>query len=370
MNPKERALKIALVYNGISRDMLLEGPLDRTAELDSAQTIETLRQAIASHGHDVELIEADVEAYEKLRRSRAELVFNIAEGTHGEDRESQIPAMLEMLGLPYTGSGPLALALCLHKGKAKEILSWYGIPTPPFRVATCPADLDAFTCPFPLIVKLLHEGSSMGLSYEAVVETQQALARRVEYVTQTYQQPAIVEQFIDGREFTVPVLGNNPPHALPVIEVFFSGPRPITLFQPDDPIILQYAQAHGHQIAEPIAYRLSADRERVWIRTEVGGEIDIPVSLSTSTCPADIPAILTTALQETAIRAFQALECRDWGRIDMRVGADGIPQVLELNPIAGIDPTYWLPRSAAAAGMDYATLIGAIIQAACDRYGL
>jgi D-alanine-D-alanine ligase len=350
--------------------MLLNVPLDRTAELDSAQTIETLRQAIASLGHEVRLIEADVEAYEQLRKSRVELVFNIAEGTHGEDRESQIPAMLEMLSLPYTGSGPLALALCLHKGKAKEILSWHGIPTPPFRVTTRPEDLDGFTCPFPLIVKLLHEGSSMGLSYDAVVETPEALAQRVTYVTQAYRQPAIVEQFIDGREFTVPVLGNHPPQALPVIEVFFSGPRPITLFQPDDPIIRQFARAHGHRIAEPLAYRLSADGERVWLRTEGGGEIDIPVSLTTSVCPADISAELTTALQETAIHAFQALECRDWGRIDMRLGADGRPQVLELNPIAGIDPTYWLPRSAAAAGMDYAALIGAIIQAACDRYGL
>ena len=115
--------------------MLRRAPLERTAELDSAQTIETLRLAIASHGHEVQLIEADVEAYEQLRASRAALAFNIAEGVRGEDRESQIPAMLEMLGLPYTGSGPLALALCLHKGKAKEILSWRGIPTPPFRVA-------------------------------------------------------------------------------------------------------------------------------------------------------------------------------------------------------------------------------------------
>ena len=350
--------------------MLRRAPLERTAELDSAQTIETLRLAIASHGHEVLLIEADIEAYEQLRASRADLVFNIAEGVRGEDRESQIPAMLEMLGLPYTGSGPLALALCLHKGKAKEILSWRGIPTPPFRVAASPADLEGFDCPFPRIVKLLHEGSSMGLSYDAVVDTEEALARRIAYVTQTYGQPAIVEQFIDGREFTVPVLGNDPPRALSVIEVLFSGPRPITLYQPDDPIILRYAHARGRRIAEPLEYRLSEDAERVWIRTKEGGEIDIPVSLSTSVCPAETSAALTAALQATAVRAFQALECRDWGRIDMRVGADGMPQVLELNPIAGIDPTYWLPRSAAAAGMDYEALIGAIIHAACRRYGL
>lgn len=230
--------------------------------------------------------------------------------------------------------------------------------------------LDDFDGRFPLIVKLLHEGSSMGLSYDAVVETPEALAKRVAYVTRTYGQPAIVEQFIDGREFTIPVLGNHPSQALPVIEVFFSGPRPITLFQPDDPIIRRFASAHGHRLADPVEYRLSEDRERILIRTEAGDEVDIPVSLTTSVCPADIPTALADQLQATAVKAFTALECRDWGRVDMRVGADGMPQVLELNPIAGIDPTYWLPRSAAAAGMDYPELIGAIISAAGQRYGL
>jgi len=350
--------------------MLLHAPLDRTAEFDSAQTIETLRAAIATHGHEVVLIEADADAYEQLRASRADLVFNIAEGIRGEDREAQIPAMLEMLGMPYTGSGPLALALGLHKGKTKEILSWHGIPTPAFQVVTCADEIDTTSLTFPLIVKLLHEGSSMGLSYDAVVETHDALADRITSVTHAYAQPVIVESFIDGREFTVPVLGNTPPRALPPVEVLFSGPRPITLFQPDDPIILRLAQAQGQRIAEPVSYRFSPDQALMLLRTEDGGELEIPVSLTTSVCPADIPAELETRLQDTAIRAFQALECRDWGRVDMRVGSDGIPQVLELNPIAGIDPTYWLPRSASAAGMDYATLIRTILDAACQRYGL
>jgi D-alanine-D-alanine ligase len=367
---KESSLKIALVYNGISRDMLLHAPLDRTAEFDSAQTIETLRVAIATHGHEVVLIEADADAYEQLRVSRADLVFNIAEGIRGEDREAQIPAMLEMLGVPYTGSGPLALALGLHKGKTKEILSWHGIPTPTFQVVTCVDEINPTSLTFPLIVKLLHEGSSMGLSYDSVVETQDALADRITAMTQAYAQPVIVESCIDGREFTVPVLGNTPPRALPPGEVLFSGPRPITLFQPDDPISLRLAQAQGQRIAEPMSYRCSPDQAHILLCTEDGDELEIPVSLTTSVCPADIPADLETRLQETALRAFQALECRDWGRVDMRVGSDGIPQVLELNPIAGIDPTYWLPRSALAAGMDYPTLIRTILDAACQRYGL
>ena len=107
-------MKIALVYNGVTRAMLLQEPLDRTAEFDGPQTVATLREAIAVHGHTVTLIEANADAYGRLRTSDVDLVFNVAEGTRGADREAQIPAMLEMLGTPYTGSGPLSLALCLQ----------------------------------------------------------------------------------------------------------------------------------------------------------------------------------------------------------------------------------------------------------------
>jgi D-alanine-D-alanine ligase len=350
--------------------MLVQEPLDRTAELDCPQTIETLRAAIAVKGYEVVLIEADEQAYDRLRTSGVDFVFNIAEGMRGEDREAQIPAMLEMLGIPYTGSGPLTLALCLHKGKTKEILSWHGIPTPAFQVMSQPHEPLANTLHFPLIVKLLHEGSSMGLSYASVVDTPQALAARIAYLIDTYDQPVLVEQFIDGREFTVPVLGNTPPRALPVIEVLFKGPRNITLFQPDEPVIRMLARARGQQLITPVTLRLSQNQEHVLLPTKTGEDLAIPVALTESVCPAAIPPSLAKALQDTALRAFQALECRDWCRVDMRLGADGIPQVLELNPIAGLDPTYWFPRSARAAGMDYPTLIHAILDAARQRYGL
>jgi D-alanine-D-alanine ligase len=363
-------LKIALVYNSIPPRLLLEEPLDRIAEFDCPQTIALLQQAIAVHGHDVMLIEADEDAYQKLRTSGADLVFNIAEGMRGADREAQLPAMLEMLGIPYTGSGPLSLALCLHKGKAKEILAWHGIPTPAFQVMTTPDEPLAASLQFPLIAKLLHEGSSMGLSYRSVVETPQALAERIAYLRRVYQQPVLVEQFIDGQEFTVPVLGNAPPRALPVIEVRFKGPRNITLFQPDDPVIRMLARARGQRLVSPAAFRFSNGQEEVLVRAETGEEVLVPVALTESICPAEISAALTAALQETALRAFRALECRDWCRIDMRLGADGVPHVLELNPIAGLDPTYWFPRSARAAGLDFPMLMRAILEAACQRYGL
>jgi D-alanine-D-alanine ligase len=363
-------LKIALVYNGIPPTMLLKEPLDRMAEYDCPQTVAALQQAIAVHGHEVVLIEANADAYERLRASAVDLVFNVAEGVRGEDREAQVPAMLEMLGIPYTGSGPLSLALCLHKGKTKEILSWHGIPTPAFQVLSYPQEAVQKTLRFPLIVKLLHEGSSMGLSYDSVVENPKALRQRVEYLYETYTQPVLIEEFIDGREFTVPILGNTPPRALPVIEVCFKGPRNITLFQPDDAVIRMMARLRGQRLANPLTWRASGTQEQVFVRTADGGELAIPVALTESRCPAEIPATLTAALQNTALGAFRALECRDWCRIDMRVGTDGLPQVLELNPIAGLDPTYWFPRSAQAAGLEYPQLMQAIIEAACQRYGL
>src|SRR5499427_11066206 len=149
--------------------MLLHGPLDRTAEFDGPHTVAALREALAIHGHAVTLIEANAEAYERLRTSGVDLVFNVAEGTHGADREAQIPAMLEMLGVPYTGSGPLSLALCLHKGKAKEILSYHGIPTPTFQVLQHPHEPLSAALAFFFIVKLLHEGSSIKLSYNSII---------------------------------------------------------------------------------------------------------------------------------------------------------------------------------------------------------
>ena len=368
--PNEVTVKIALVYNGITRDMLLQGPLDRTAECDGPSTVAALCEALAVHEHAVTLIEANAAAYERLRTSGVELVFNVAEGIHGADREAQIPAMLEMLGIPYTGSGPLSLALCLHKGKAKEILAYHGIPTPAFQVLQHPHEPLSETLAFPLILKLLHEGSSMGLSYDSIVETPQALVARARYLMQTYGQPVLVEQFIDGREFTVSILGNTPARTLPVIEVLFQGPRPITLFQPDDDVIRLLAQVHHQRLACPLAFQLSANHERALVQTEDGAVLEIPVALTRSVCPADIPATLATVLQETALRAFHALECRDWCRVDLRVGVDGIPQVLELNPIAGLDPACWFPRSARAAGMDYPTLMQTILEIACQRYGL
>jgi D-alanine-D-alanine ligase-like ATP-grasp enzyme len=335
--------KVALVYNLIRPDTLRDGPLDLIAEYDSEETISALSTALRTGGHEVIPLEADESIVEKLKSVQPQIVFNIAEGIRGESRESHVPAICEMLGLPYTGSGPLTLALCLDKARAKEVLSHYHIATPPFQIFQAPEEeLDSLH--FPLIVKLLHEGSSMGLSEHSVVDDEMALKHQVRYLLRTYHQPTIVEEFIEGREFTIGVLGNETPRVLPIIEVIFNKPRGIVLFSPDNSVMPLVWKERGVDIQYPEYYR--------------------------SICPADISAELAQRIEQTALKTFKALGCRDWCRMEMRLGHDGTLYVLELNPIAGIDPGYWLPRAAKAAGLDYESLINEILGYALERAGL
>jgi len=338
-------VRVALTYNLIQPDMLRDGPLDRIAEYDSEETISALLAALRAGGHEVIPLEADEAIAEKLKSAKPDIVFNIAEGIRGESRESHVPAICEMLGLPYTGSGPLTLALCLDKARTKEILTYYHIPTPPFQVFRSPEEKLDTRLRFPLIVKLLHEGSQMGLSGDSVVDDEAAVKRRVEYLFQTYHQPAIVEGFIKGREFTVGILGNEKPEVLPIIEVIFKEPRGITLFTPDECVI-------------PL------------IRQVRDTNTQIPDAKYYSVCPADTSKELTDRIKSTALRAFKALGCRDWCRMEMRLGRDGTLYVLELNPIAGIDPSYWLPKAARAAGLSYEALVNKILDYALERVGL
>jgi D-alanine-D-alanine ligase len=333
--------KVALVYNLIHPEQLNGLPADILAEYDSEETIASLQAALESAGHTVVLLEADETIAPQLKAAAPDIVFNIAEGRHGESRESYIPAVCEMLKLPYTGSGPLTLALCLNKARAKEILLHYGIPTPRFQVMEHP---DAPLNPelrFPLIAKLLEEGSSIGLSENSVVDDETALRRQVAYLIDTYHEPALVEEFIEGREFTIGILGNHPPRPLPITEVVFSQPRGIVLFEPDPAVIARFPELWG------------------------GFMPKIPHQ---SICPANVTPELQAAIEQTALRAYQALGCRDWCRMEMRLDADGTLYVLELNPIAGIDASYWFAQSAEVAGETYQEFVNEILNHALARY--
>ncbi len=338
--------KVGLAYDLIKLDQLNEFPIDCVAELDSEETIQAVEQAIKSGGHEVILLEADDEFADRLRTTHPDIVFNVAEGIQGDCRESHVPAMCEFFGIPYTGSGILTLSICLNKAVTNQVLESNHILVPPFQVFHSHSDVLRGNLEFPLIVKLLHEGSSMGLSKKSVVKDEPALRDQVEFVINTYHQPALVQKFILGREFTVGILGNYDPYTLPITEVIFEDPYGIVTFCPDDEVLPMVGKARGKQF-------LTELKKQVIPREAV--------------CPAKISPELADQINTTAIKAFKALGCRDWCRIDLRMDKDGDLYILELNPIAGIGSGYWLPKSAQVAGLNYDQFINTILDIALER---
>jgi len=314
---------------------------DVYAEWDTMETVGAVRDALAER-HRVEMVEANEDAYPALRNLRPDFVFNIAEGLHGVSREAQIPAMLEMLGIPYLGSDPLALAVCLDKSRAKEILSHYKIPTPSFSVIHALEELEDARVRFPSIVKPLHEGSSKGIYNSSVVRSPEDLLREVTTVLEIYREPALVEEFLPGREFTVAIMGNGDDlRILPIVEIKFdslpAGMNPI----------------------------YSYEAKWVWDTTDKPLEI--------FECPARLETAVRSEIEEICSKTYRILRLRDWSRIDLRMDAKGRPQVLEINPLPGILPkpedNSCFPKAARAAGLSYSGLINGVLDIALRRVG-
>lgn len=316
-------------------------PPDLLAECDSDETISAVTAALRRR-HEVVAIEADEEAYIKLRDLRPELVFNIAERLLGPNRESHIPTICEILDLPHTGSDPLTLGLCLDKSRAKEILSYYGIPNAPFRIVepglNVPPDIE-----LPAIVKPLFEGSSKGIKDDSVVRSRADLEARVAEITFLYKQPAIIERFLTGREFTVGVLGTYPRiEILPIVEIDYgqlpAGANPIYSF------------------------------EAKWIWDTPDNPLDI------FRCPADIPGPLRARIEDVISATCRVLRIKDWCRIDVRLDEAGEPNIIEVNPLPGILPdpqdNSCLPKAARTAGYAYDDLILRVVEEAKSRYGM
>ena len=314
--------------------------LDTFAEWDSVETINAVKSALELH-HSVSLVEADHLSYEKLASLRPEIVFNMAEGARGPSREAQIPVILELLNIRYTGSDPLALCICLDKSRTKEILMCHEVPTPAFMVVSEIEDVSTVHLKYPLIVKPLYEGSSKGIFDSSVARTPQQLKNEALRVIEAYRQPALVEEFLPGREFTVGLIGNGREvRVLPIIESKFDD------FPPD---------------ANPIN---SFEAKWLWDTVER--------PLHVLECPAKIPMTLQREIENTSRETFNLLRCRDWCRIDLRLDAKSVPNVLEVNPIPGVLPNpvehSFFPTAAAAAGMTYDEMINAVLNAALARY--
>jgi D-alanine-D-alanine ligase-like ATP-grasp enzyme len=336
-------MRVGFVYNVATEDQLREDP-ELTLNLTySQETIQAVAEALQTEGHTVSCLNADRDLPKILVEQVFDIVFNIATGMYGDTRPAHVPAMLEYLRIPHTGPGVAAESVCHHKPVMKLIVRAHGLHTPPFQVFHYADEALWADLRFPLIVKLPAEGGSLGLSYDSIVDNETALRTRLEYVLGKYQEGALVENFIDGREFTVTVLGNNPPYALPVAELLFFGAKAIRLDEPDESTFEQ-------------------------LKGIAGDNLSFTPMESRSIAPADLSDDLAGRIQQVAIDAYKALGCQDWARIDLRMDAQGVIYVLDVNLEPGIAPDYVMFKSAKAAGWTYNQLINRILEHAIERY--
>jgi D-alanine-D-alanine ligase len=330
---------------------------DEFAEWDSAETIAAVENALSALGEVVRL-EADADFPDRLRHSEIDLAFNIAEGLRGPNREAHVPAICEFFGVPYSGSDPFTLSLCLDKARTKECLAWHGIPTAPFAVVRsrssnelhailrgAAASSAALARPltFPLFVKPVHEGSSKGITERNFCRNAGELEEQVLFLLEKYRQPVLVEEYLPGAEFTCAVLGN--------------GDAAIVL-----PIVgMRYGALPAGSI--PV---YGYEAKWLWDRPENPLEI--------FECPARVDDPLRTTIEHTVLATYRTLGCRDWSRVDVRLDAAGIPNVVEVNPLPGILPdpadNSCLPKAARAAGLSYDELIQACARHAAERQGV
>jgi D-alanine-D-alanine ligase len=331
------------VVGSVERQSEAATASDVYAEWDDRETIIAVQAALEER-HNVTLVEADESAYERLRSKRPDIVFNIAEGFYGVSREAQMPAFLEMLQIPYTGSDPLTLGICLDKSRVKEILSFYSIPTARFAVFASLKETETVPRVFPKIVKPLHEGSSKGIYDSSVVSSWEELRKEVSRVIDTYREPALVEDYLPGREFTVALLGNGSNiEVLPIIELKLD--------------------------LLPTGVNRIYSYEAKWVWDTVDNPFDWLYE-----CPARIDSSLKDGIEKVCRAAYRILRCRDWCRIDVRLDSNGVPNVLELNPLPGIIPDpdahSCFPTAARAAGISYNGLINRVLDTALVRCGM
>ena len=335
-------MHIAITCN-LKPEPLPKGCEEEFAEHDTKETIDELKSAIEFHGHTVSIINVtcDIEHILKEQRSEIDLIFNVAEGISGADREAQVPKICEQLNIPFTAAGSQTCLDTLDKARSKIIMAKSNIPTPRFQVFKM-GDEQIELRNFPVIVKPTLEGSSKGIHNDSYIEDETQLRKIVMRTLSTYHQPVIVEEFLPGREFTIAVIGHKSPLVLPIVEVTFDH--------------------------LPADIRPFDSMEVKWIYDDPRKGMDSLV------CPAKIPPQLQKVLEETALKTFKAFDCRDWARMDLRLDHNGVPSVLDINALPGFvkDPLHnsRLPRAAYALGWTYEQLIGEVLKSARERYKL
>lgn len=325
-----RNLSIGMVYD-LRSDHLAEGHSEEeVAEFDSEETISAIGSAIRSLGaKPCRIGNAKALCRHLAAGRRWDLVFNIAEGLSGRSREAQAPAILELYGIPYVFSDPLTCAVTLDKAMAKRIVRDAGLATPAFRVIRSMADVDNIGMRFPLFAKPLAEGTGKGISSRSRITTRGGLRSVCRYLLEEYKQPVLVEQYMPGREFTTGILGTAGAAAvLGTMEIEVLGAEHDSI----------YSLATKEDCERLVKYSPLRNR------------------------------LLRRAVEKLALDSYRELECRDAGRVDVRLDRSGRPVFLELNPLPGLHPTHSdLPMIAAQEGMPYKRMIEIILQSSISR---
>jgi len=336
-------LRAGITFN-LKKNIHSEIP-DAEAEFDDMDTIRALQTALETAGYAVTLYEATEELPVRISQNRPDIVFNIAEGRKGRGREAQVPAILNFLDIPFTGSDETTLCVAMDKALTKRLVASCGVDTPNYELIRSGASMpdigslpDTGSFPdtglaWPVIVKPNSEGSSKGINDFSVVNDSAALRRVLTEKMGVYREDILVEEYISGREFTVGILGNGDNlRVFPPMEILFND------------------KAHG------IYSREVKKNFRHYVTYE---------------CPANIGAGTMREIESMAETVYRALECRDFGRIDFRLSPQGRPYFIEINPLPGLAPGYSdFPMIAEFCGMDYAALIRNIMDIALTRYGL
>ena len=333
--------KVAVLANLYYEQLSPLDPPDKGGDYDSVETIERICNILAAEGHTVEFIHADMELPKHVTKFKPDICFNIAEGSQGDSREAQVPAFLELMGIPYTGSRVLTNAIALDKSLTKVIWQQAGLPVAPWQILFDVKEALSRHLSFPLIVKPSQEGSGMGLDPDSVVYDETQLRKQVSKIVLRYHQPAMVEKFLPGREFTVCILGHSGAnirrpefyddqgfHYLPIMEI--SVPS-------TNALICDFAIKH------------------------VDDDKATPASLSPE---------FSQLLYDYVRRGHHAIGALDISRTDIRCDEQGQPYLLEINPLPGLSKNSHIPSMFRFSGIPYDQLILEILYLGAERYGL
>ncbi len=347
-----RPWRVAVIANVKGETALpIDAPADAGAEFDRKETILAIQAAIESDGHTTTFLPADASLPYRLNEYRPDICFNIAEGIVGDAREAHIPALLELLRIPYTASRVLANAIALDKTMTKRVWREMGLPTANYQELTAADDPLAGDMHFPMFVKPAREGTGMGMDAGSIVYHETELRQRVNWVVTQYNQPALVEEYLPGREFTVGVMGRK--------DARYYTKRP-DLYHADGYHRFPLLEVESSHSVTPGVYGHDAKSLNF-------GDDGIPAII----CPASVEPALWNQLQSLAIAAHNAIGAMDISRVDMRLDADGQPRLLEINSLPGLTPEFSdLCIIARAEGLTYRDIIQEILYLGASRWNL